>query len=120
MIIHGDSNDMIERFFWCQKSYGNITRLNILRTLKKYQFGFIAKPNKSSKKKLLKNIVKVEHVSRCPSPFFLDPHRNSYGCRRVFLNGALDRKTKKVASTRLKLGQQVAYGWAVISLEVTF
>ena len=120
MIIHSDSNDMIERFFWCQKSYGNTTRLNILRTFKKISVRFHSQAKQELKKKLVKNIVKVEHVSRCPSPFFLDPHRNSYGCRRVFLNGALDRKTKKVASTRLKLGQQVAYGWAVISLEVTF
>ena len=48
--LHGVLNDLTERIFWCQKSYGNNTRFKNFWTQKKkfsYRFGV----NKASKSK---------------------------------------------------------------------
>ena len=70
MIIHSDSNDMKERFFWCQKSYGNITRLNILRTLKKISVRFHRQAKQELKKKVAQKWCEGRACIKVPLTFF--------------------------------------------------
>ena len=76
MIILSDSDDMTERFFWCQKLYGNTTRLNILRALKKSSVWF----HRQAKQELkIKDAQKWCEGSLClvaSHQLFFDPHQN--------------------------------------------
>ena len=87
--------DMTEEFYFCQKSYGNTTRLKIFYTQKKISLPFTPRPNKSSKKQFLRIEYKIPWTYVLPILKSFDPHQKSYGFKRLILNGVFVRRPEK-------------------------
>ena len=70
---------MTEEFIFCQKSYGNTTRLIVFYTSKIISLPFTPRPNKSPKKMCLKIRDKISCTLVLLILNFFDPNPNSYG-----------------------------------------
>ena len=86
---------MTEGFYCCQKSYGNTTGMKNSATIKKFQFHFRSKLNKSPEKISLKIGYKIPWTYVLLILKFFDPHQQSYGFKMFFVNGVFVRRPEK-------------------------